>query len=265
MERSEFPKNVNVAELAAKLADGDQAAAYQAFAALQFACYSTKDPAKQAEKAALAAALAAELTAMVEVQPGDGGKKKKDNEKPELRPKHSNRVRNLLLQLLALVGTEAEVPALSGFLGDFELREAARMALHTIPGAAASQALAQALDKAAGPEFRIGLVNSLAYRQCGPSLEAIRKALDDADAGVRMAAVDALAKRADPAHDKLLTDAVKAGKCGCDAVCRARVRLAGNLADKGNKAAAKRIFTAVAAMKACKGPAKAAKLALAAL
>lgn len=252
---------INIPELVAKLGDADQAAAFKARFQIQNACLAAKDPAKKAEKAALAAALATELTAMVQPE----APKDKPNEKPAPHPKHSIKIRNVILQLLSLVGTEAEVAAITGCMSDYELREYARMALEKIPCKASAEALIKRLEKATGPEFRIGVVNTLAKFGCPMSIEAIRKMAGDSDACVRAAVVDALAKAADPANDNVIESMVKAGQVCPVHVSKARLRLAENLAGKGNKTAAKKIYAIVAADKKNAAQAKAAKMALASL
>lgn len=259
MERSAFKTEINVPGTVARLADDDQARACNARTAIEFACYNVKNPARQAEKASLARALAAELAATVQTEEPKDKKKAKDQ--GATRPKHPAGVRDLLLQYLALVGTQEQVPVIAGLLGDLELRESARRALQQIPGAASANALVEAFPKAAGSEFRIGLINALACRGGGNSLAVFRQVAGDADPGVRMAAIDALARWGGASDDRLMVDAIKAGAC-CASVCAARVRLAANLAQQGDTVAAHGIYTAVAAMKSCKGPARAARLAL---
>ncbi|MBN1488901.1 MAG: HEAT repeat domain-containing protein [Phycisphaerae bacterium] len=239
-----------------KLNDTDRAAAYVADRALRTACYAVMNPAKATERAQLAAALAEAFQATVTPEPPA----KEPDKKMEPHPKHDERTRNMLLRFLADVGTQAEVPAIAGVLGELNLREMARYALQAIGGTAATTALIGTLE-ACGPEFRIGVINTLADLGGADAAAAIRAAAKDADTDVRIAAIEALAALGDPANDAIIAKACDGRRVKVTKrAMKARLRLAANLAEQGNAAAAKRIYEALA--RTDTPQAKAAKLAL---
>jgi len=232
-----------------KVSDPDQATAFRAVQVLRFESYRLLDPMKQDERAAFARALAAELNATITAPPSEEEKKKKKNKdkglKPEVKPKYDSRTRNVILQCLALVGGEAEVADIAKTLGDLDLREAARCALDGNPSPAATTALVAALD-GCGPEFRIGAIGSLG-RKGGPvAQEALRHMTEDPDPEIRLAAIEALSRFPDPANDTLMAQAGRVGsERARDRVAKARLRLAENLRDCGDKAAARRVYESI--------------------
>lgn len=225
---------------------------YKARHTLERACLAACDPAKAAERAALARQLTEALHAFV---PGD---------KPEDPPKnkYDARTRIVLLRLLAYVGDEPEVERIyKAISSDIALREEARRALETNRSPSATAALIRALDEETGVEFSIGVIHSLAVRGGDDALAAIRKQARQATGEIRWAAIDALGQFPDPGNDAFLAKAMAQGSArNRDRARKARVRLAECLLASGNKAAAKSIYQAL--MKE-EGPArKAAEIAL---
>ncbi len=236
----------SITEIVSKLADSDQATAYRAVQALRMMCYGLLDPAKAAQRAELAGALAGELTAVVTPEPSEDDKKK--NRTPEPRPRHGPQVRNTLLRALSIVGGEAEVPAIARALGDLDLREMARYALERNRSEAATDALCKALDESSGDEFRIGILNTLGRRGGPAAVAALRKAAGEPSPEIRLAAVEALANIPDAANDAAMALAAKMTAHRAKArTAKARIRLAEKLLEKGDKAAAKRIYDAIPA------------------
>jgi len=108
---------------------------------------------------------------------------------------------------LSLIGSEAEVPALAGLLGDKELSLAARSALQRMGGEAPLAALRAALGEATGAA-RVGLICSLGERRDAKAVAAIAAALSGEDAVAAGAAIDALGKIGGTAA----ADALSAGR-----------------------------------------------------
>ena len=80
--------------------------------------------------------------------------------------------RAFLCQMLALVGSVKSVPVLAPLLRDPKSTEAARYALHAIPGPEASAALRDALGVLTG-EAKAGLIGSIARRRDPAAREAL--------------------------------------------------------------------------------------------
>ena len=157
--------NPAVTQWIEQLADPDQAVAFYAYQSLQEEALRTRQP------AALAVVLGKELVA--EARPGEGGSggpaSFRNNAfltaaaEKTATPLHPARVRARLARLLGYLPDRAAVPYLTKALADLETREMARQALDSNPTNEATAALARALD-AVGPEFLVGVVNSLAKR-----------------------------------------------------------------------------------------------------
>ena len=244
---------ISIPELVAQLGDNDQVKAYRARQALLEAV--GKAGGNPQERTAIANALAEELTAKTQ-NPGQPGKP------GEEKPTHSAQVRNQVAQFLGQVAEDAQVPAVVAALQELETREMARWALDRIPTPAATTALIAALDQV-GPEFCIGVINALAKRRTPEVVAALHKQAADADAGVRLAAVEALANSPEPSNDQPIVAATKAGSPRQRARAqKARVRLADTLRVAGKKEAAIAIYKAIIANDAAEPQKKAARLAL---
>ena len=82
---------------------------------------------------------------------------------------------------LALIGTQAEVPALAAMLTDDSLSHIARYALAQIGGAGADQALLAVLGQTSG-KTRLGIIHTLGNRGTTAALEPLKKLLGSEDA-----------------------------------------------------------------------------------
>ena len=212
--------------------------AYQARREIARAVDKATQPGEPSRREALAVALAAELTAKSD----SGG-----TDETQQQAKHSATVRNVLCQFLGQIATDDQVPALVVALGDLETREMARCALERIPAVGASKALSEALEQV-GPEFRIGVVNALARQRWLHANTALRRAAQDPDTEVRMAAIRGLANFPEASNGKLIVAATKTGSRSDRARAqKARVRLAQTLRRAGLKEPAITIFRSILA------------------
>lgn len=222
-----------------QLGSDDQAEAHKTYMALLTTVREATKPGQQADRKQLAAQLAAELNAT-----NPGGKDDKGKDKPPVS-RYSDRVRNRIAELLGHVAGAEETPALAAIIKDWDLRETVRCALERVSADEATDALIAALDEA-GPEFRAGVVGSLARRGGAKVSAALQPLVNDIDAPVRMAAIDALGSIPLATNDDVLAPLVKDPCPKCRrAVTQARVHLADLLGKAGDKATAKRIFQAV--------------------
>jgi hypothetical protein len=155
------------------------------------------------------------------------------------------------------------VPYLASALNDLEAREMARQSLECNNSDAAAEALIAALDHA-GPGFCCGVVNSLAKKRGPKVAAALRRAAEDRQGEVRIAALYALAEFAMPEHDAIFEKAAKAQSVEERRAAHiARARLAATLQAAGDRPAAERIHRAVLASDAPEPQKKASRLALA--
>jgi HEAT repeat protein len=92
---------------------------------------------------------------------------------------------------LALVGSDASVPALAELLADPQLSTSARNALEAVPGTASSKALRNKLVKVSGAH-KVGVINSLGARRDPSSVSLLAPLLRDEHPGVASAATAAL-------------------------------------------------------------------------
>jgi len=245
----------DIKELVKKMGDSDPAVAHEAYRGLENVATRAGKRGNN-ERAQIAAAMTAELNARKAPGKDKNGKKKPGG------LVHSAAVRNKLVRLLSYIAGDAEVPVLAELTRDLDLREMARFTLERIPSEAATKALIKALDEV-GPDFRVGVIGALAKRRSDGAPAALRKAAEDGEKPVRIAAVEALANFPDPSHDALIAKATRADCRQCRARAhKARVRLAETLAKAGSKRAAKRIYNAIRQSDAGGPQKKAAELAL---
>lgn len=231
-----------IAQLAEQLGASDQVQTYQAWRALLNLVAEAGRPGNEVGRGEAATSLAHELHATVEHR----------NDKGEVSHsiKHSAKVRGQICQLLADVASDAEVPALDRALADLDVREMARWALARVNSVASTAALAAAAEKAVGPEFKIGVVSSLAGRAGSEVPSAIGGCAIDQHLEVRVAAGEALATLGDASLDAGLVTLLEHSDGDARArarLFRARIRLAESLAKGGQKDAARKIYEAVAA------------------
>ena len=242
-----------IKKLMKELSSTDPKTAFKAERELTHIVEHAADPSKAKERDEVAAVLAAGLNAMTEYKDGD---------KTRTRLTHSTGSRRHIARCLSFVGGEKEVGALAKAAEDFNLREMARFALDRNPSAAATMALIGALDHV-GTDFRVGVVNALAQCGCDKSANALRSVAVDSDVEVRLAAVEALANFANPAHDEIIASAAGAGAPRAKTrVAKARIRLAETLRKAGDQAAATRIYKTIQRANVKPAQKKAAELAL---
>ena len=147
-------------------------------------------------------------------------------------------------------------------LEDLHARDMARCSLECHPSEKAADALIASLNSV-GATFRVGVVNSLAKRKGERVAMALRKAAEDPQPEVRMAALEALADLPDAAHDGIIergTRSVLAEERRRAHIARAR--LAATLRASGDRQGAARIYNAILASDAGEPQKKAARLAL---
>ena len=119
-----------------------------------------------------------------------------------------------LLERLENIGTEDAVAPVAKLLDAKEtelpsVREHARRALLKNPSPKAVDALRAALGRAEGGEWRGGLINALGERRDKAAVAALVKLVKDEDQGVKLAAVEALARIGDKSAANLLAGASK--------------------------------------------------------
>ena len=99
----------------------------------------------------------------------------------------------LACKKLAIFGSKDAVPALAPLLTDPELTSWARIALESIPGPEASDALRHAMDKVQG-KVLVGVINSIAVRRDSKAVSPLTKQLNSSDVDVASAAAVALGR-----------------------------------------------------------------------
>lgn len=148
---------------------------------------------------------------------------------------------------LAIVGRKEAVPALAPLLEDQELASWARIALESIPGPEADDALRYAIDKVQG-RLLIGVINSLGYRRAANAVDNIIPKLKDADPEVASSAAAALGKigggRAAAALEQFLSAAPVAVR---PAVAEGCILAAEQFAAAGSAERAAKLFEQVCA------------------
>ena len=163
---------------------------------------------------------------------------------------------------MSQVAGDAQIPQLAAALKDLETREMARWALQRIPSPAATAALIAALSEV-GPDFLIGVINALGDRPSPDVNAATLKAASNPDVGVRLAAIEALAKSPELSNDEPIVAVIKTtyGRNRGRAE-KARCRLADTLRLAGKKDAAVSVYKAILANDAPEPQKKAARIAL---
>jgi HEAT repeat protein len=159
-----------------------------------------------------------------------------------LKSDASYAAKDFVCRELSVVGTEASVPALASMLTDEKVSDIARYALERIPGAAADDALRQALSKAKD-KAKVGIINTLGVRGDKKAVVALAGLVTDTNETVAVAAVAALSR----IDDKSATDAIAKAKDKATGTVKAvaldaYLRCADRLAAKGEKDAAGAIY-----------------------
>ncbi len=108
---------------------------------------------------------------------------------------------------LRQVGTDAQVPVLARLLADPATSCMACMALESIPGEAAGNALREAVDRTTGPAL-VAVLNSLGKRGESASVDLLARMATDRDREVQAAAWRALGNSDDASAAGLLLDLV---------------------------------------------------------
>lgn len=146
---------------------------------------------------------------------------------------------------LALIGTDASVPALAPLLAEPAESHMARFALERIPTPEAAAALRRAVGTVSD-DLVIGMISSLANRREPASVVPLAPLLGAAPA-VAAAAAAALGRIATPEAAAALAAAKPQPGPVADAVIDARVACADALLLAGDRSAARAIYEAVAA------------------
>jgi HEAT repeat protein len=120
----------------------------------------------------------------------------------------TNDAKHFACRQLALIGGQAQIPALAKLLTDQEMSQMARYALARIPGEAVDRALLDALSKMDGAN-KLGIINTLGNRRCNAAVEPLAKLLAGEQAEVACEAGKALGRIGTPAAAQLLEGALK--------------------------------------------------------
>ena len=97
-----------------------------------------------------------------------------------------------------------------------------------------------------GPDFRIGVINSLAQAHWADDMAALRAAAGDPDPDVRLAAIEGLANFPEFFADKQIADAARtASPREIPRIQKARVRMAETFRFAGQKQAAAAVYQSI--------------------
>ena len=120
-----------------------------------------------------------------------------------LDAKYTKVTRTLALELLSITASDAVVPKIAALLGDTDpdVQDEARRSLQGIPGAASLQALVAALPKAEG-RLKIAIINALGQRADPAGADALMNATATDDLEVKLAAIEAIARLGLPKDDR---------------------------------------------------------------
>ncbi len=251
--------------------DDDQVIAYYAHQCLLEEVMHASAPGREAVQSALATALGEALVAERETGGRAGGQQGASFASnrfltavasQSVEYLHPPRVRANLARLLGYLPHEAAVPFLARALEDLDAREMARCSLECHPTAGATDALIESLNLT-GSVFCVGVVNSLAKRKGEQVATALRRAAEDPQLEVRLAALEALGDIPEASHDATLEKATRSSRVEESRRAHvARARLAETLRESGNQQAAKRIYESILTSSADEPQKKAARLAL---
>jgi len=148
-------------------------------------------------------------------------------------------------KILAIYGGPEAVPALAALLPDPELSSWARIALESIPGPEADEALRNALGKVQGRQL-IGVVNSLGVRRDAKAVDALADLMKQKDVELASAAACALGHiGGDPAAQALESYLATALTAVRPAVAEGCILCAEKAAAEGNTAGALRLYDLV--------------------
>jgi HEAT repeat protein len=160
-------------------------------------------------------------------------------------------VKTFLMSQLRLIGRDATVRAAAPLLSDAVLVEPATQLLLSVGGAAAQQAILEALAKSSGPA-QITLVKALGEFRVAEANRAILGLVNTANLNLRKVCLAALARMADGASFKILAENAQKAKYQYDAAnsVGALLDYARNLGRKGDTATCAKVCRLV--MKSCR-------------
>lgn len=145
----------------------------------------------------------------------------------------SRDARDYICRKLMLIGSAASAPALAALLAKPEDSHMARYALERIPGEEATEALREALEKAAGV-LKIGMISSLGSRGDEGSVPQLAKLLSASDHQVACAAAKALGAIGTATAARALatvsSDAVRQDATNASLACAEKLLAAGEKA-----------------------------------
>ena len=153
-------------------------------------------------------------------------------------PETPKDAKRFICRWLAVLGSAECVPAVAPLLADEELSHSARIALEPMPAPAAGSALRAALPKVSG-KLLVGVISSLGVRRDAQAVAALKGLIDDKDASVAGAAMEALGQIGTVEAARFL-DAANVPEVLSRTLARARIMAASRLvqARKGTEAAA---------------------------
>lgn len=158
--------------------------------------------------------------------------------------------KNLACKRLAIIGTDAAIPALSAMLSDDLLNHNARTALEAIPGAGVDQTLIDSLSNLKGISL-VGVIDTLAMRKAGAAVLPLSDLLSKTeDNNVRIAIYNAWGYIASAETIDLLTAELKKDRDPDykvnAALADAMLRAAAKLDSEGENSRAAELCAAVA-------------------
>jgi HEAT repeat protein len=148
---------------------------------------------------------------------------------------------------LAIYGTKDAVPALAPLLSDKDLSSWARIALESIPGPEADDALREAMGKVQG-RLLVGVINSIAVRRDAKAVSGLVDKLKDTDPDVASAAAVALGRIGGAEAAKALSQSLPGAPAAVrSAVAQGCILCAEKLFAQGNATEAAKLYDLVRA------------------
>jgi HEAT repeat protein len=213
-----------IEQLLPGMGDADLVKRKEPQTAMEKMCHEAAAPGREAERAALSMAM------MTKVGPDA------DVAKP---------ARIWLLRRIDTIGRDEVVPTLTALLDDqdADIRETARRALQNNPSPKAGDVLLAEMAQAKDPEWKIGMINALAFRRNRAAIPALIKLTGDSDNAIANAAVAALGEIGTPPAIKAVTGLLKHPKPALHArVAEAALKCAEQLLAEGKNDEAVAIY-----------------------